>query len=186
MFTTKNLLILIGRHAAIALATVGIAWVVSFFLARETTRVADTVVQNRHLATTLEKRTELFSTLARDAQVVGTNDTLLDHAFISSDNIFEFISTFENLALRNGATQSFHFENPSPSSISTPFPISAIGYSDTLSLSVQGLTQYIKDFDTLPYFTKINNLTITSGDPAGWRGTSSISFRATLYAKTIQ
>lgn len=186
MFTTKNLLMLIGRHAAIALGAVGIAIAASYFLMREIARISDTVVQNRHLATTLEKRTELFSTLARDAQVVGTNDTLIDRAFISSDNILGFISTFESIALKNGATQSFHFENPTPATIPAPFPLSTIGYTNTLSLNVLTLPNYLKDFDMLPYFTNMGSLSITSSDPIGWRGTSSASFHATLYTKTIQ
>lgn len=186
MFTTRNLIVLIGRHAIIAAVAVAIAAVASYLLTREIARVSDAVVQNRHLATTLEKRTELFSTLARDAQVVGTNDIVIERAFISSDNILEFISSLESLALKNGATQSFHFDNPIPSPVPAPFPLSTIGYTNSLSLNVLAFANYLKDFDTLPYFTKIESLTITSGDPAGWRGTSNISFRATLYAKTAQ
>lgn len=186
MFTTKNLLILIGRHAAIALAAISVAALASYFLAREITRVSLGAIQNRHLAATLEKRTELFSTLARDAQTVGTNDVLFDHAFLSSDNILEFISVIESIALKNGTTQSFHFENPVPTPTQAPFPLSTIGYSNTLSLNVFVLANYLKDFEHLPYFTKIENLTITTGDPAGWRGASSVSFHATLYTKTAQ
>ncbi len=186
MFTTKNLLILIGRHAAIALTAIGITLIASLLLAREITRISDAVIQDRHLATTLEKRTELFSTIANDAQIVGNGDTLIEHTFIPSDNIFEFISVLESLALKNGATQSFQFENPVPSPVLAPFPLSTIGYANTLSLNVSTLTNYLKDFEQLPYFTKMENLTISSQDPLGWRGASSVSFRATLYTKAAQ
>ncbi|MBI5401164.1 MAG: hypothetical protein HZB12_03575 [Candidatus Yonathbacteria bacterium] len=186
MFTTRNLLMLIGRHAAIALGAVAVAVIAVYFLAREIAHVSDGVVQNRHLVATLEKRTELFSTLARDAQIVGTNDTLVEHAFISSDNILEFISALESLALKNGAVESFHFETPVPAPISSPFPLSTIGYSNSLTLDIAGLVNYLKDFDTLPYFTKITSLAITSEGATGWRGASAVSLHATLYTKTIQ
>lgn len=177
---------LIGRHAIIALGAIAIAGLASYFLALEISKISDAVVQNRRLATALEKRTEVFSTLARDAQIIGNNDTIVDNAFISSDNILEFISALESLALKNGVTQSFHFETPTPAPISAPFPLSTIGYSNNLSINVSSLTNYLKDFEKLPYFTKISSLTITSGDPTGWRGASSVSMRATLYTKANQ
>ena len=186
MFTTRNLLMLIGRHAAVALAAIGVAVLASYFLASEITRISSAVIQNRHLATQLEKRTELFSTIARDVQIVGKSDALIESAFISSDSIFEFISALESLALKNGATQSSNFENPVSSPVSSPYPLSTIGYTSTLALNVSGLTNYLKDFERLPYFTKIENLTISSSDPLGWRGASSASFRASLYTRSAQ
>lgn len=186
MFTTKNLLILIGRHAAIALSAIGVATLASYFLAHEIKRVSDSIIQNHRLASSLEKRTELFSTIARDIQIIGKNDTLMENAFIPSDNIFEFISVLESLALKNTATQSLNFDNPNPSSVPSPFPLSTIGYQNTLALNVFGLTNYLKDFERLPYFTKIESLSISSSDPAGWRGASSVSFRASFFTKTAQ
>lgn len=186
MFTTRNLLVLIGRHAAIAVGSIVVSILASYFLAREIARVSDGVVQNRHLATTLEKHTELLSTLARDAQIVGTSDATIESAFVPSDNILEFITAIEALALKNGATQSFHFETPSLSPISAPFPISTIGYSNTLSLNASSFANYLTDFDKLPYFARVTSLSITSGDPTGWLGASSISYHAVLYTKTIQ
>lgn len=184
MFTTRKLLMLIGRHATIAISAILIAITASYFLAREIIKISDAVIQNRRLATTLEKRTEIFSTLARNTHIIGTNDMLIDNAFIPSDNILEFISALESLALKNGVTQSFRFENPIPAAISTSFPLSTIGYSNNLSINVSNLTNYLKDFEGLPYFTKINSLTITSGDATGWRGASNVLIGATLYTKT--
>lgn len=186
MFTTKNLLMLIGRHAAVALAAVGVATVASYFLAREITRISNTVIQNRHLATSLERRTELFSTIARDIEILGKNDTLIENAFVPSDSIFEFISALESIALKNGATQSFRFDNPVPSPVAAPFPLSTIAYTNTLSLNAPSLVSYLKDFEHLPYFTKIENLSISSSDAIGWRGASSASYRASLYTRSAQ
>lgn len=187
MFTTKKLFIFISRQTIIALVAVGVTIFTSSLFAGEIAHIANTIVQNRHLASALEKRIELFSTLARDAQIVGSNDVLIDRAFIPSDNILDFISSLDALALKNGVTQSFHFETPVPSSTSAPFPLSEIGYSDTLSITnVSGGIHYLKEFATLPYFTKIENLSITSNSSQGWHGPSNIAFRATVYAKTIQ
>lgn len=186
MFTTRNLLMLIGRHTLITLSAVGIAAIVCFIIARGITNVSDDITKNRRLATNLERRTDLFSTIARDAETIGDNDARIESAFVPADSIFEFISILESIALKNTVTQSFRFDNPSPSPYASPFPISTIAYSNTLSLNVFTLINYLKDFERLPYFTKIESVSITSQDPAGWRGSGSASFRATLYAKTAQ
>lgn len=186
MFSRKNLLMLIGHHAIIAISAIAIAALAIWFLAREIERISDTVVKNRNLVTMLEKRAEFFSTLERDAIIVGTNDTTLEHSFLSSDNILEFVSSLESIALKNTVTQNFNFENPVMSPISAPFQLSTIGYQNTVSLNIFALSNYLKDFERLPYFTKIDSLSISSQDTAGWRGTSNASFHATLYTKVAQ
>lgn len=177
---------LIGRHVLIALVAIGLSVIACSILARGITKVSDDVIGSRRLATNLERRTELFSTIARDAQMIGKNDARIESAFVPSDSIFEFISILESIALKNTVTQSFRFENPIPSPYTLPFPLSTIGYSNNLSLNVFTLINYLKDFERLPYFSKINNLTISSQDALGWRGASGASFNAVLYAKTAQ
>lgn len=186
MFTTKNLLLLVGRHAAIALGTVVLSLVVVSFFAREIERISSTITKNRQLAVTLEGRAELFSTLKRDADIVGTGDTSIDHAFLPADNIADFISVLDSLGLKNSTVQTVNFSDPAPSTITAPFPVSMIVYNNTLGSTLATLSSYLKDFENLPYFTKIENLTISAQDKTGWRGPITVSFRATLYTKTVQ
>ena len=186
MFTTKNLLMLIGRHAIIALVAVSIALLAVWFLSREIERVANRVVENHRLANTLEKRTELFTIVKRDADIVGTNDILIDRAFIPSDNILEFVSVFENLALKNLVSQNQSFDTPTPSTVASPFPLSTVTYGNTISTNILTLSNYLKDFENLPYFTKIESLSMSSQDGAGLRGSGTASFRAVFYARTSE
>lgn len=187
MFTTKNLLVLIGRHALIALATIGVASLAVFFLAREIGKISNTVVKSHRLASTLENRTELFTVLKRDAEMVGKNDELIEHSFVPSDNILEFVATLESLALRNSIVQSFRFETPSPAGIGAPFALATISYTNSVSSNISMLSNYLKDFERLPYFTKIEGISIASQDPtAGLRGVSTASFRAVLYTRSSQ
>lgn len=187
MFTTKNLLMLVGRHALIALGAISIGAGAVWFLSGEIARVSSDVVENRQLAVTLENRTELLSTIKRDATIVGTNDTVIEDAFISSDNILGFVTVLENLALRNSLMQTFHFGTPVPTSIVAPFTLSAIPYSNTLSGTLTTFSSYLKEFEDLPYFTKIDGITISAPDKtAGWRGASTATYSAILYTKTTQ
>ncbi|KKU82185.1 MAG: hypothetical protein UY07_C0002G0042 [Parcubacteria group bacterium GW2011_GWA1_47_8] len=186
MFTNKNLFILIGRHVLIALVVVGIAGAVVFFFARKIEKISTTVVINRNLATSLEKRTGVFTTLKRDTEIVGTNDTFIEGAFLPADNILAFISTLESLALKNGITQTFNFDSPTPANIDTPLPLLQITYTNNIPSNVFAFSNYLKDFEKLPYFTKIESLNITAQSPTGWSSTSNASFRAILYTKAIQ
>lgn len=177
---------LFGKHAIIALVTIGVALISVWLLSREITRVSDTVVKNRQLAEKLGKRTELFSVLARDADIVGKNDVTIERAFIPAENLPEFIVVLGNLATKNVTTDAFHLASFAPAPQSAPFPLSSIEYQDSMSLSIYSFIKYLKDFEQLPYFTKINSLSFTSQGSTGWRGAGGASFSATLYTKTTQ
>lgn len=186
MFTTKNLLILVGRHAAIAIGSVIVSLVVVGFLSQQITKLSDDVLKNRKLASALEKRTEIFASVKRDTELVGTNDTLIERAFIPSSNILEFVAALESLALKNGVTQAFHFDTPTPSPISAPFPLAVVTYSNSINGNLQAFSNYLKDFERLPYFTKIDGIRISASEAAGWRNTGTMSFRASIQTNATQ
>jgi hypothetical protein len=186
MFTIKNLLKIIGRDALISFVAIFIAGVIVIFLSNEIKKVSDSVALNHRLETELKKRTELFDVLKHDVQIVGTNDTKIENAFLPSDNILEFVSILDSLATKNSLTQVYHFDTPTTTTVSAPFPISAISYSNSFAANVFSFSNYLKDFDKLPYFTKIEGFNISAQNKLGWLEVSNISFRATLYTKTTQ
>lgn len=183
MFTTKNLLMLIGRHALIALGAVTISLVAVFFLARSIERISTTAVESRRLARSLEQRVELFTTITREVELVGENGTRIENAFVLSDNILGFVAALENLALTSAVAQSFRFGTPADSSLPTPFPLVTIPFSMTISANLPAIIAYLERFEKLPYMTTIGNVSISSSDAAGWFGASTGSFNATLYAR---
>lgn len=177
---------LFGKHAIIAVVAVGVAIVTVWLMSREVSRLSDSVVKNRELAEKLGHRTELFSVLARDAEIVGGNDTVIERAYIPAENLPEFIAVLENLAKKNDVAQSFRLASFAPAPQTAPFPLSTIEYQNSMALNIYSLIKYMKDFESLPYFTKINSLGFTAQGPTGWRGAGSTSWSATLYAKTNQ
>lgn len=186
MFTKRNLFVLFGKHAIIAVTAIGVAVLSVWFISREIARVSDTVVKNRQLAEKLGHRTELFSVLARDVDIVGTNDKAIEYAFPLAESLPEFIVVLENLASKNATTQAFHLVSFAPAPQSAPFPLSAIEYQNSMVFNIYSFIKYLKDFESLPYFTKINSLSFTSQGSTGWRGAGSASYSATLYTKTNQ
>ena len=177
---------LFGKHAIIAIIAISIASISVLLLSNEITRVSDTVVKNRQLVGKLEKRTELFSVISRDVALVGTNEDILERAFIPADNILEFVSALENLAAQNKVTQSYRFSTPVSTSMTTPFPIASIDYQNSMSLTLPSFIKYLKDFEKLPYYTKINSINFSAQSTLGWNSAGSASWSATIYTKASQ
>lgn len=186
MFTTKNLLMQIGRQALIAGIAIVISLIVTILLSRQIARLSSDTQKNRLLARALEKRTDLFTAIKRDSALIGTNDILIEQAFIPSDNILEFVAALESLSLRNGVVQAFHFDVPTPSGIPAPFPLATIAYSNSLSGNLSTFSNYLRDFERLHYFTKIESLNISSQDTSGWRGAGTMSYRASIQTNATQ
>ena len=186
MFTTKNLFTHFGKHILTALAVVIVSFGVILFISRKITKMATETATNRHLVATLSERTSLLSNLKRETDIIGPNDKILKQTIIPSNNILEFVAILKSLALKNGITQSLNFSSPTPASLGTAFPLATISYQNTISsANVSIFINYLKDFEKLPYFTKINSLNISSGS-ADWRSTSYISYSATVAAQTIE
>lgn len=185
MFTTKNLFKLVGKHILIAISFVMLASTIVVIISNQIADASTKAAKSRHLAALLGVRTVLISNLKHEVEIIGTNDTTIKSAFIPADNILDFVSILESIALKNGITQSFSFSSPIPATISAPFPITTINYQDTISSNVQTFAHYLNDFENLPYFTKIDSLTISSGT-ADWRTASTISFNASVIAHSAQ
>jgi hypothetical protein len=186
MFSSKNLLVYIGRNAIGSLLVVAATVGAILFLSSQIERMTDSVALNHRLQAELQKRTSLFELLKHDSQIVGSNDTKIFGAFAPSDNILGFINTLDDLGTKNSLTQIYHFDTPILSSISAPFPISTITYTNSFQTTLPGFSTYLGQFNKLPYYTKIDSFSISSQDKLGWLGQSAITYHATLYANGTQ
>jgi len=186
MFTNKNLLNLAIRQAIVAIGAILIAVAVWWFLSAQINTTSDAILKNRETADNFDQRTELLFSLKQDSVLVGQNDVLIDNALLDSDDILEFTDALENISTRYKIAQTFAFDTPVPPSFSTPIKLSAIDYNAKITANVSTFKNYLVDFEKLPYFSKINGITITTQDKAGWENNSSVSFDATLFTKATQ
>lgn len=186
MLNSKNLLMLIGRNVIITLMVAIVSITAIFFLKVEIEKITDKIILNRKLETELKKRTELINIIDTGAKIIGNNNYLINSAYIPSNNISPFINKLDDLVSISGINQIYHFETPTPSTIEGPYPLSTISFTNNLTADLTNLSVYLKSFETLPYFTKIESINISSQDKSGWVGMSNVSFKATLYTKTTQ
>jgi hypothetical protein len=186
MFTIKNLLMLIVRNTIISLIFVAISISSIFYINGKISIITDTIVLNHKMEAELKKRSELLETLKQDAQIIEKNDILINNAFIPSNNISEFTNVLDDLAIKNNIIQLYRFETPVISSTSDELSTSTISFSNTISGDFSTISKYLKNFEKLPYFTKIESLNISSQDSKGWVGLSSVTMKATLLTEEIQ
>lgn len=186
MFTTKNLFTLVGKQILIAVGVVVVSTGAVFFLSSQISKVSSDSVKTRHIAAQLSERTSLLSNLKHETDIIGANDAVIKRAFIPTDNILEFVGVIENLAFKNGLTQAYNFSSPSPTGSAASFTLGTITYQNTISsANVSMLINYMKDFERLPYFTKIDSLSISAGG-GDWRTAGTASFSASVAAQMIQ
>ena len=186
MYTPKNLFKLIGRNILISLIFISITLVSIFFIDKEIERMTNSIVLNHNLELELKKRLELFSTIEDNAKIISNNEKLINDAFPLSDDVSLFINSMDELALKHQITQTYKFDSPVSSTIGSPFPLSTIYYSNTIATDILNFSEYLKDFEKLPYFTKIEGLNILSQDSLGWLGISNITIRSSLLTKTTK
>lgn len=187
MFTTRKLFILILRNSLISLFFILATIVVIFFLKDKIENVTDSIALNLKLKAQLKERSELISVLENDIQIIGDNNTFIKESFPPSEDISKFIDSLDKLIEGEPIAQIYRFETPKPSTLSGPFSISSINYSNNLNTDFSNLLIYLKKFESMPYFTKIENINISSQDKAlGWLGQSNISLKAILLTKTTE
>lgn len=187
MFTTRKLFILILRNSLVSLFFILATVFVVLFLKNKIENVTDSIALNIKLKSQLKERSELISVLENDVQIIGNSNMLIKESFPPSEDISKFIDSLDKLIEGESINQIYRFETPKPSNLSGPFPISSINYSNNLTADLSSLLVYLKKFENMPNFTKIENINISSQDKAlGWLGQSNISLKAILLTKTIE
>lgn len=186
MFTKKYLTLIVGKHTLIAIGMVILSLVVIIFLAKEIIKVSDSISNNKRIEASLLERTAHIGKIKYEANLINNNETIISNAFIPSDNIADFISKLESLSLKNSVTQVFRFDSPKETTLVSLFPINTISYNNYISATLPNLIKYMKDFENMHYFTKINGLTITSQTPSGINDASTILLQSILYTKATQ
>lgn len=186
MFNSKNILILVTRNTIISLVFVFISIFLVFYIKNEIKNITDRVAINNKLNSELKQRTELFTVIKKDATIIGNNEILIQSAFIPSNDISLFTNTLDELALKHDLTQAYRFETPMEGAENGSFSFSTISFLNNFNTNTKTLSSYLKDFENIPYFTKIESLNISSQDQLGISGISNISLKATLLTKTTE
>lgn len=182
MFNKRQLLIDIAKDLAIMITAITIAAFVVAFFSKQITTIGNALIEKKKLSIVLEKRGELLAGLKQDFSIVGEGDQHIKEAFPPSDDIFSFVAVLENLASQTAIEQTYHFGVPVPAqSVGNAVPLSVIDYSITAKGNVRTLIGYLKEFEKLPYFSGISNITISGSGERGWEDSAQATMQARVY-----
>lgn len=174
------------KRGAIALGAIVVAIIVIALLSAQISASAETIITHKKLTATLEMRNEVITKLLTDYQNVKGYDQRIRGALLTVSNILEFVGALESLASKDNVVQAAHFDNPVQMAETIGEPPRPL-YQINFTLAIQGnifiLLQYIADIERLPYFMKINSISLVAQSPLGWVNTSNISVSGTLYTQ---
>ncbi|HEV8601470.1 MAG TPA: hypothetical protein VGQ87_02620 [Patescibacteria group bacterium] len=183
MFTEKQLLYKIIRNLSLLGVVFVLSLIITGLIGRQITKISNSVYQKQKLASVLEKRSENLIRLSDDLKRVDDADQKINDAFPTSDNILDFVSAMEKVAMENSIKQSIRFGSAAPiPAVSENLQFSALDYTLTLTGDIKLLTSYLRDFEKLPFVTSISSITVNSSN--GWTNESQIGIQAKVYIKS--
>lgn len=183
MFTKKQIVLIISKNLLRGGIAIVAALIIVLFLDAQIEKIGDSLAAKRKLSFLLERRNETIASLRVDVARVGGTIGRVENALPPAFNILDFIGAMESLASQNSLQQSLRIGTPVPTpGLGEDRHIASIGYSVNLTGNVFTLVNYLKGFETLPYFSGITSLGISAQNPRGWEDVSSISFQANVYA----
>ncbi len=187
MFTTKNLIILIIRNAIISIIVIFVSVLFIMILNTKISKITDRVAKSHQLENELKKRTELISVINNDAELIGENYKRIVQSFIPSNDINNFMNALDDLGDKNNLTQKYRFDSPIDYQNIDNFFTSTIIYYNNTNTSIRNGIKYMRGFENLPYFTKIDGFSISSQGKNGWNdNNTNISMKAVLLTTSIK
>lgn len=184
MIGKKRLFLIIVKRLSIALVVVLVSFSAIYFLKTRIEKIGNSLEENKRISFYLEKRNEMFAKLFADMKIVGGNDTAIENAIPSADNILNFVTALDDLATQNSQQHTVNFSNPViASDLPDGSKLYSIDFNLSLSSNSLSLVNFLRGFDKLPYFTSISGINLNAPPTGGWDGPSSITIQGKLYAK---
>ncbi len=183
MFTKKQLTKLILVNLLITLVAISLSIAGILFSLGQMKNIAHSIDEKKKVSAALEQRSETYANIKKDIVRYGDSEQRIADGLVPIDDISQFISALESLGAQNGVEQTYHFGTPSLSTSGESLGITSVDYTIQLHANNYALIAYLKNFETLPYFTGISGFTIIGTSPRGINELSTVTMRATLYAK---
>lgn len=184
MANKKQLLYAMMPHILKAVIAIGVAVMIVSIFSERITKIGLTLSEKRVMTLALQKRSETVATLRDTFAAIGNSDQRIRDAFLTTDNVLEFVTAVETIGNQNSMQQSLKFGVPEPPLVETStIIIIPVSYTITANGTITTLSNYMHQFEALSYFAGIRSITISTGSPKGWEDTSTITIQGTLYTK---
>jgi hypothetical protein len=180
----KRFLIKLAVKIIPLVVLIALAAAAGWYLAKRITKVNLAMQENKKISYLLENRTKIDNQIQTDFSSVDPDyEQKIKSALPSIYNVLPFVEALESLAKKNSLQQTISFSQPVPApEISGPLSLVSLDFNLNLAGgNIDTFTAYLKDFEKLPYFAAINNISLASS--GGWENNSSISLSGRIYAQ---
>ncbi len=164
-----------------AFVTVVICGVLMFILDSQISNTVKSISQAKLAILEAQASNIDISRLQNQFKTIDGNDTRINNALPHENNVIPFVNALQALAKKDSVQESYTFSSPVPYTSQGSMNIYSISYSISLAGNISVFTNYLNDFQNLPYFTNISSITISS--PSGLQQGSSMNMTATLYVQ---
>ena len=182
MFSKRNLLLIILRNSAKAILAVILTFVITLVAGGQIDKISKSVIEKKTGSFVLEKRSETTERLRQDLNLIGENETKVENALPSIDNVPDVLAAFESVANETSLHISINLGSPVPYKGNSNFEISSVDYSATLNGNIETLIRFLKSYERLPFLASISSISIVS-TPEGWTANSQITIPGRIFVK---
>lgn len=170
----------IFRPVLITAILIALSIIISLYFASRIGEISLSAAEKSETLLLYQTSQEQFSVLREDFQFIAPHWDKISRVFPSSENVISFISTVENLAQEKGVQQTFRFEGER----GQPVPelnLNKIPFNINVGGTNAQFLEYLKGIEKLPYFVKIESISITSAIAID--GQIQANIRGVLYTK---
>jgi hypothetical protein len=183
---TKNKFTLkIISKVIIILSIIAVAAIVVSFFSTQIKKINSTMAEKKEMDYLISNREQVGNKIKSDFSTVDpAYQEKITGSIPSVYNILSFVDATDSLAKKHSLKQTVSFSQPEPATeIAGPISLMLIDFNITIDeTNVEIFTNYLKDFEQLPYFASINSINYLGGGKSGWQGNSSINISGSLYA----
>ncbi len=155
--TRSQLIRALITDAVVIAATVALSVVAIDLISWRMGAIRDSIAAKKQVAYSIQEEQANNAALKSAFDILGSADTQIADSFPPSDDISSFISAISAFGARHGVVQTFHLNTPTPAPIvmnGAGLPIFSVSYSLTVQApSLTSTIAYLKDFESLQYFT---------------------------------
>jgi hypothetical protein len=177
MNSWKHFISLIIKKILPGLAVVIICFGLIYYFRLAINQIAAKIDEQQNTAFVLENRNITLTKLKNDFAKIGQVEQKIASVMPPVDDIQEFSTALDSVAVRGALTQAVNF--------SSPVDENSVDFSVLLNANIFSLIKYLQDFEALPFVAGIDAINIQA-QAANWEGDGNVNLGGIIFTKPTQ
>lgn len=181
----NKFIIKVAVKIIITLIIIALSCVAIYFFNKQISKINSSLGEKKEMDYLITNRESVNNKIQTEFLEVDPNfEKKINEAIPSVYNVLVFVDSMESLAKKYSFKQTLNFDQPVPvTDISGPINLTVIKFNLTISdANVDSFTNYLKDFEKLPYFASISSINYLGTSDSGWLNNSTINITGSFYA----